>query len=447
MLDHFATSIPRRNLWLSALCLTLFGYAVLGKGWAYIGYPPIFIGELLLVGGIAAVAIRSIRGWPARLPALMLIALMVWGAARTIPFISTYSIDAIRDAVIWGYAIFAFLVFWYIAARPQRFVLILRRYGQFTSLFLVAMPLAWAARYVLGDSMPHWPWADVAIVDPKAGDVMVHLSGILAFWVAGICAEVGVVRMLLLAACAGVIGSYERAGMMAFLACFALCVALRPHQQQLHRLAAIVVMGIIVLAITAVRFQAPSPGEAKVREVSFDQFLANVLSVTSSTNLGDLDETKAWRLQWWREIGHYTLRGPYFWQGKGFGINLADDDGFQVMPDHSLRSPHNAHLMMLARAGVPGLAIWILVQLSWAALIFRCYLGANRIKKMRWAGVFLFLMCYWLAFMVNASFDVFLEGPMGGIWFWCVWGLGLAAVWIYQRDPGMLDEDANPARA
>ena len=26
----------------------------------------------------------------------------------------------------------------------------------------------------------------------------------------------------------------------------------------------------------------------------------------------------------------YTVFGDYFWTGKGFGINLADDDGFQT---------------------------------------------------------------------------------------------------------------------
>lgn len=28
--------------------------------------------------------------------------------------------------------------------------------------------------------------------------------------------------------------------------------------------------------------------------------------------------------------------------------------------------------------------------------------------------------------MINASFDILLEGPHGGIWFWSVFGFGLA---------------------
>jgi hypothetical protein len=60
-------------------------------------------------------------------------------------------------------------------------------------------------------------------------------------------------------------------------------------------------------------------------------------------------------------------------------------------------------------------------------------------------GMFLFLLAYWVAFMVNASFDVFLEGLMGGIWFWTLYGVGLGAMWIYQRYPEIL-EDPRPCR-
>jgi hypothetical protein len=38
-----------------------------------------------------------------------------------------------------------------------------------------------------------------------------------------------------------------------------------------------------------------------------------------------------------------------------------------------------------------------------------------------------------LALFVNASFDVYLEGPVGGIWFWSVFGVGIGAPLIYRR--------------
>ena len=58
---------------------------------------------------------------------------------------------------------------------------------------------------------------------------------------------------------------------------------------------------------------------------------------------------------------------------------------------------------------------------------------ARRRRDDAWYGVFLFLMAYFIAALVNASFDVYLEGPMGGIWFWCLYGIGLAAIVAYRR--------------
>ena len=61
-----------------------------------------------------------------------------------------------------------------------------------------------------------------------------------------------------------------------------------------------------------------------------------------------------------------------------------------------------------------------------------------------WAGVFLFLVCYWLASLIQAAFDVYLEGPVGGIWHWTLVGVGWGALWIYRWHPEILAEDQDP---
>jgi O-antigen ligase len=94
---------------------------------------------------------------------------------------------------------------------------------------------------------------------------------------------------------------------------------------------------------------------------------------------------------------------------------------------------------MLARGGVPGFVLWVLVQLSWAWGVLGGYARSSGAGDRRWSGLFLFLFAYWLAFMINATFDVFLEGPMGGIWFWTLYGVGLAALWSYRHAPQALE--------
>jgi hypothetical protein len=160
----------------------------------------------------------------------------------------------------------------------------------------------------------------------------------------------------------------------------------------------------------------------------------NLGSLTSDTGSDGLDSTKEWRMDWWKTITGYTLQGKYFWTGKGFGINLADDDGFQLMADHSLRNPHSVHMTMLARGGVPMLLLWASAIGSWFWLMGASFLSARRHSQTLWEGMFFFLPAYLLAFLINGSFDVFIEGPMGGIWLWSIFGTGLGAALIYRRE-------------
>jgi hypothetical protein len=239
-----------------------------------------------------------------------------------------------------------------------------------------------------------------------------------------------------------VMGVIDRAGLLAFLASMGLLAICRPLHPIIWRLAAMAFGVVFVLWITGVHIAVPG---GKGRDISFDQIAVNVGSLFGSdTGTDGLDSTKEWRITWWKEIRQYTFHGPYFWTGKGFGVNLADDDGglgknsFQVLNDHSLRAPHSAHMDFLAREGVPGLVLWVAMQAFWGGSILNAYFVSRTRKDLRWRAVFLFLLASWIAFMVNMSFDVFLEGPMGGIWFWTVYGAGAAALWIYRNQPEVL---------
>jgi hypothetical protein len=59
---------------------------------------------------------------------------------------------------------------------------------------------------------------------------------------------------------------------------------------------------------------------------------------------------------------------------------------------------------------------------------------ARRNQHTLWEGLFFFLPTYLIAFLINGSFDVFIEGPMGGIWFWSIYGTGVGAAMIYRRE-------------
>ena len=194
-------------------------------------------------------------------------------------------------------------------------------------------------------------------------------------------------------------------------------------------------IGIDEVVVTAGDF-IPEPGPAARpggRPATIGQMIDNILSLFGSSADGGLEGTKQFRLAWWGTIVDYTLFGEHFWTGKGFGVNLADDDGFQSTSDGSLRAPHNSHLTVLARMGVPGFILWLLVMGAFAIGLLRTTRALRRSGDGRLAAVSAWVLVYWFAMMVDTSFDPYLEGPQGGIWFWSIFGLGLVVMRLDRR--------------
>jgi len=412
-------------LWMH--CAVLAGYALLGRGFAYAGIRPIYIGEISLVFGLAAMILSGAAGTAiASLPGRFLLLCIVWTAARTLPSVSAYGLDAVRDAMLCGYGLFAFCVAAVCIAWPPRFTMLFVRYRRFAAVFVFC---AWAVFLAsqAGLITVRFPAAPAPLGTAKGGDLLVHTAGITALAMTGIMRP-GIAAIIFIFINFLVAAAANRGGMVSYAAAVAVCAALRPARLRL----APVIYGLCLFAIVlALVNPTISIGE---RPVSAGQILLNARSVVGSSQTW-LDNTKQWRLRWWSDILRYTFAGPYFWSGKGFGVNLADDDGYQVAYDKSLRSPHNGHLTMLARGGVPAFGLWLLTNIGWLISMARGYRDSRTSGDTEWAGVFTFLIAYWTAFMVNATFDVFIEGPMGGIWYWTLFGVGLAARYIHRMYP------------
>src|SRR4029079_15012547 len=85
---------------------------------------------------------------------------------------------------------------------------------------------------------------------------------------------------------------------------------------------------------------------------------------------------------------------------------------------------------------VPGLVLWTLLQLTFAINMLVGFARALRAGQGSRASLFAWVLAYWLACSINASFDVYFEGPQGGIWFWCIFGYGMA-LFSSQRPAGI----------
>jgi hypothetical protein len=313
------------------------------------------------------------------------------------------------------------------------------RYILFARLLPFWLPIAWALTWYSAASIPRWPGSDMPILEFKPGDGAVHLGGALAFILLGLHrvsrkegARESWTRWIwwgAWVASAAVVTAASRSALLSIVAAASTVILVRPRTS-LWRPILVTIVAATVLVASEASIQVRGG-----RALSADQVRDNVSSIGGYAGTpGTLGGTVAWRLSWWRDILGYTVTGPYFWTGKGYGINLADADGYQIdRAEHSLRSPHNGHLAILARSGVPGLVLWILLQGTFALSLAQGYVRMRRNDQGRWPRVYLWTLAYWAGFMVNSTFDVFLEGPQGGIWFWSIFGFGLAVIHAGQE--------------
>ena len=165
----------------------------------------------------------------------------------------------------------------------------------------------------------------------------------------------------------------------------------------------IVVMGLFV----AVDIQ----GDAQGRTISLSQITDNFTSIVSSDIDGNLTDNKVWRLIWWAKLVNESFTLQHFFVGKGLGMSLAGNDILNT--DDNLRSPHNFNLTILARFGYIVFIVWIM----WLVSLFK------PLFTRKLAGKSLAITSILLAFIINGSFDVFFEGPMGAFPFWTFVGL------------------------
>jgi hypothetical protein len=432
----------RRDLadtYLRALAAILVGYAVLGKGIAYAGVPPLYVGELLFLSGIVML-FRSgcLFATLTAFPNLVLLALGGWVVLRTVPFIGIHGVDALRDSVVVLYGGFAFTVCALLIEKPVRLSDALRFLGLFAMAFGAGGGLLYAlSRTALSGSIS-WPGAPIPIMFIRSGEVATHLAG-AALYALLLRPRVKVAWVLLLLLGIGIIAAQSRGGMLAMVVPVALAAIISGKVGRLSRIGTAVGLLFGLALILQVEVQIGGvderTGASEARTLSAEQFLLNAASIVDDSASADLTGSKRWRLMWWDTIQDYTLRGPFFWTGKGFGIGLAVDDGYVVWEtdgETTVRSPHNVSITMLARAGVPGLLLWLLLIFSWFGMMMRSMFEARRRGESEWANAFLFLAGYLLSIFINASFDVALEGPMLGIWFWSLFGVGTAASMIYR---------------
>ena len=375
--------------YLAFLAIVLLGYALMGKGFAYIGLPPLYVGEIALLTGIAIfVKSGALLASLATLPCVLLSVAMVWVLARTVPFVGVHGFDALRDSVVILYGAFAFIVIGLLLENARRIDTILRYYGRFLVTF-PAIPVGfWLTKYWV-DHIPRLYGPPV--VEIGASAVGTHLAGTAIFVLIGF-RKVSPLWVVVWLVTLAMIAATNRGAALAVIVpvTFAVIMLGRLRSMLSPLVATLVAFGLLYAAESTFT-QYEEAKDSIDRPVSAHQIIENALSIIGPSG-GQTEGTKKWRLDWWDTIVEDTLDGPHFWTGRGFGLNLAEADGFLGTGDANsarppTRSPHSVHMTLLARAGVPGVVLWSLVLISWSGMVVRAMLIARARGHKQWADL------------------------------------------------------------
>jgi len=443
------------RLWWYMLIFLLTGYMFASRGFAGIGYYPVFVGEIGLALGLLTIVLAPFSKriqWQSFEPLLRpeffsLVVFLAWSLFRTVPYVSAYQFDALRDAMSYGYALFALII---IVVVPSTWIKkFFDYYGRMIIYAVSWFPIFF---FISRTEILDWlrlPWSSTPLIYSKGTDVGPHLAGIGAFMLLGLERDkyprwVTWYLWTMWAFSVVLYGSLGRANFLSVIFAAAVVTLLRPLNARFNRPLLILII-VMSFAIVTNTYSSLRIDLGLDREVSLEQLVNNISSILGEGNnqAGSLEDTKQWRLQWWETIANYTFYGKHYWLGKGYGINLATDDGFQVEEDESLRNPHNIHMMFLARSGVPGYVMWTLFLVALFFMlarkaIFGPLVGASAYQS----RIAVWMIAYLGALILMASFDVFLEGPMGGVWFWSL--IGMAYAYLLRSNPEESPAEAVP---
>jgi hypothetical protein len=187
----------------------------------------------------------------------------------------------------------------------------------------------------MGDDIPKWPGYNVPVLQ-ISGEVTAHLAGAAVFALVGF-RKMTPLWVIALFATVVMASASSRGGMLAFVlpVIFAVLVL-----GELRALTAVLVAEVLIFAaIFAVETEFTDFREVtstKKRSISTRQIVDNVGSLVGRSG-EETEGTKRWRLEWWNIILNDTVFGSNFWTGRGFGLNLADVDGFQHRADLTVR--------------------------------------------------------------------------------------------------------------
>jgi hypothetical protein len=418
------------------LGLLLCGYLFFDKAFAYIHLPgtPLYVGELtILVGGLGVLSATGYLRIPLREEPVLAIltAWFLWGFIRFLPGLQTYGILAIRDFALCYYCLFAYFIIAALARTPELLDTWVAQFGRVVPWLVVWLPSALLVAPLLhAPAVPFSGGVSVLTHEPgNAGIAALIALGYMWLFPNTRSARTRAVLSFAALLTIALAGTQNRASLLGAAAGVATGLLFLPGRERLRlvvRAAAVLAIGL-GLAV-GLSLQIPAPSGSEGRAFSASQLVDNVLSIGAGGGSGDLGGTAAGRDQLWSLVFHEQVVEGRLFDGLGFGVNLPYLVGDTQVTDgpNPLRSPHNSHDDVLARMGLIGISLWIILWLGWYwQLITGCRRLAKRGLHTRRQTAVLSMMVV-STILVSSYFSPQLEGAQIAALQWAAFGVGIA---------------------
>ena len=424
MIKRSSKAVP--EAWL--LSVLLVGYIVGNRGFAQLQPArniPLLPAEAVLLVGIPGLlfrmALKQSRGVQRDALNYSVLAWIIVGTLRLPKDMHTFGVMALRDYATIYYACFFFIA-QDVASRDESVRLMKRA---ITLSFLLLLPVVVSIIVSPDFLVDHLTFRGLPLIFHKSDLIASSLSaGFFWLWTRW---EKSGRRPWLAAAGTSLVligaMSSPRAGMFSVgvtTALWLLTGRWRIAVAEACFVAAALAVSLAAIVLTGRDLKTSAPYSAYEHAVSiFDPTGAGTYINGDS---GDPGGNNRFRLIWWRDVIEDTMAtSPVL--GLGFGSDLSTRflADYDLLSDENFaaRSPHSIIVTVFGRMGLVGLAAWLAVTASMAALVWKL------LRRGEPDGMG--LACIAISVFLSACFGVVLEGPMGATVFWITLGMASAA--------------------
>ncbi len=411
-------------IWPQIAGFLLVGYLSLARSFAYLGVPPIFIGEIVLAAFLLLKPRVALGTWASSLfrpsplnglglALLVFMAYGVWQVGRGI-LSGIPALYTLKFFTFNYYTLYLFMGMWIGLQAPQFLPKLIRTVAWVNGIYGII--------YVLGlrDLGVYIPGTTVPLFSAPTGQVLVIL-GLLCF--ERDLRKVSVVLVINIVITLVWQVRAEWAGLAFGILAWGLLTG-RIGRVLAIGMAGLAVLGLIELAGIQLpgRNSEVSLSETLARAIApIDKDLARQFSPNAKYHAG----TAEWREQWWHGIWQSVHSRPMleaFGHGYGFALITVAPKEAQKNNEND-RTPHSVFYYTLGYTGWVGVVIFAALQLAIVKLLWRSYQITGQPVGLAW----------WLMQLVMASFEEGLETPFHAIPFYLLVGITMAPALQWQE--------------